>query len=104
MHLFYIFFYSLVWLIISCVPIDIESFHFLFQEEARNTINSLLGKLDFGSSEVCVRINSVDTGEAEEDLKAILTASKPPHSIVIPKVETVEHIDWVSLLKVTCEH
>ena len=65
------------------------------QEEARNTIHDLLGRLNFGSSEVCVRINSIETGLAEDDLRATLTAKAFPHSIVLPKVETVEHLDWV---------
>ena len=65
------------------------------QEEARNTIHNLLGQLSFGSSEVCVRINSIETGLAEDDLRAALTAKAFPHSIVLPKVETVEHLAWV---------
>ena len=65
------------------------------QEEARNTIHNILGQLSFGSSEVCVRINSLETGLAEDDLRATLTAKAFPHSIVFPKVETAEHLDWV---------
>ncbi|CAH3108524.1 unnamed protein product [Pocillopora meandrina] len=66
------------------------------KEEARNTIHNILGQLKFGSSEVCVRINSIETGLAEDDLKAALTAKELPDSIVVPKVETVEHLDWLS--------
>lgn len=70
---------------------------FLFsQEEARNTIHNVLGRLKFGSSEVCVRINSIETGLAEDDLKAALTAKELPDSIVVPKVDSVEHLDWLS--------
>lgn len=65
------------------------------QVEARNTIHNTLGQLSFGSSEVCVRINSIETGLAEDDLRAILTAKAFPQSIVLPKVETMEHLDWV---------
>ena len=68
---------------------------FFNQEDARNNINSLLGQLSFGSSEVCVRINSIETGLAEDDLTAALTAKVLPHSIVVPKVDTVEHLKWV---------
>lgn len=71
------------------------SVHHFSQEEARNTIHNLLGQLNFGSSEVCVRINSIETGLAEDDLRATLTAKAFPHSIVLPKVETVEHLAWV---------
>lgn len=66
------------------------------KEEARNTIHNILGQLKFGSSEVCVRSNSIETGLAEDDLKAALTAKELPDSIVVPKVETVEHLDWLS--------
>ena len=66
------------------------------QEEARNTIHNLLGQVNFGSSEVCVRINSIETGLADDDLRLALTAKVLPHSIVVPKVETVEHINWVN--------
>lgn len=66
------------------------------KEEARSTIHNLLGQLNFGSSEVCVRVNSIETGLAEDDLRAALTAKVLPHSIVVPKVDTVEHLDWLS--------
>ena len=74
------------------------SLEFSLQDDARTTITNLLGRLDFGSSEVCVRINSIDTGLAEEDIRVILTGNQLPHCLVVPKVETVEHIDWVSLI------
>ena len=45
---------------------------------------------------MCVRINSIETGLAEDDLRAALTAKVLPHSIVVPKVDTVEHLDWVN--------
>lgn len=41
-----------------------------------------------------MRINSVDSGLAEEDLKTILSGEKIPHAIYLPKVDTVKHIDW----------
>ena len=44
---------------------------------------------------MCVRINSIETGLAEDDLRAALTVKVLPHSIVVPKVDTVEHLDWV---------
>ena len=45
---------------------------------------------------MCVRVNSIETGLAEDDLRAALTAKVLPHSIVVPKVVTVEHLDWVN--------
>lgn len=65
------------------------------QEEARNMIHSILGKLDFGSSELCVRINSITTGLAEEDLNVILSGDILPDTIVLPKVEMPADIAWV---------
>ena len=58
---------------------------------------------------MCVRINSIETGLAEDDLRAALTAKVLPHSIVVPKVDTVEHLDWVNFfyiafLKNSCSH
>lgn len=44
-----------------------------------------------------VRINSVESGLAEEDLKTVLSGEKVPHTIYLPKVDSVEHIDWVSV-------
>ena len=80
-----------------------ECFLVIFsQEEARNAIHDLLGRLSFGSREVCVRINSIETGLAEDDLRATLTAKSLPHSIVLPKVETVEHLDWVKKYSSSC--
>ena len=58
-------------------------------------IQNVLGKLGFGSSELCVRINSIGTGLAEDDLKAVLSGDTLPDTLVLPKVETVEHINWV---------
>lgn len=51
--------------------------------------------------EYAVRINSVESGLAEDDLKILLSGERVPHSIYLPKVESVEHIDWVIKL-VTC--
>ena len=57
--------------------------------------------MNFGAREVCVRINSIETGLAEDDLAAAVTASVLPHSIVVPKVDTVEHLDWVTIFVAT---
>lgn len=46
------------------------------------------------NTEYAVRINSVDSGLAEEDLKTVLSGEKIPHTIYLPKVDTVKHIDW----------
>jgi hypothetical protein len=40
----------------------------------------------------------VDSGFAGEDLKVIFSGEKIPQTVLLPKVETKEHLDWVSFL------
>ncbi|XP_015747411.1 PREDICTED: citrate lyase subunit beta-like protein, mitochondrial [Acropora digitifera] len=80
----------------DCVVLDCEDGVAVNKkEDARNSIHNLLGQLNFGSREVCVRINSIETGLAGDDLAAAMTATVLPHSIVVPKVDSVEHLDWL---------
>lgn len=60
------------------------------------TVVKALEKFAFGRTEKCVRINSVSSGLAEEDIKVILKSSVLPTSLMLPKVETVEEVRWVS--------
>lgn len=53
-------------------------------------------KVEFGASEVAVRINAVSSGIAEEDLSAIMGCDNPASTIVVPKVDTVQECSWVS--------
>jgi citrate lyase subunit beta-like protein len=62
--------------------------------EARQTIAKALQELDFGSSEKLARINSVGSGWEKDDIEAVLPYQ--PDGIVIPKVESVEQIEWAS--------
>jgi citrate lyase beta subunit len=62
--------------------------------EARAVIAQAMKDLDFGTSERCVRINSIGSGMEKYDLAAALTAN--PDSIVVPKIETAEQVKWVS--------
>jgi len=62
--------------------------------EARATIVKALQELDFGKSEKLVRINSVGSGFEKDDLGAVLPYR--PDGIVIPKVESIDHIEWAS--------
>lgn len=62
--------------------------------EARRTIAAALRELDFGRAERLARINPVGSGLEKDDLDAVLPAR--PDGIVIPKVETVEQLVWVS--------
>lgn len=62
--------------------------------EARETIAKALQELDFRSSEKLARINSIGSGWEKDDIEAVLPYQ--PDGIVIPKVESVEQIEWAS--------
>jgi citrate lyase beta subunit len=62
--------------------------------EAREVIARAMKELDFGTSERCIRINSIGSGFEKEDLASALAAR--PDSIVVPKIETAEQVQWVS--------
>jgi len=62
--------------------------------EARAVIAQAMTELDFGTSERCIRINSIGSGMEKYDLAAALTAN--PDTIVVPKIETAEQVKWVS--------
>ena len=65
------------------------------QEEARHTIANVLDTVDFHNIETIVRVNSVDSGLAEEDLSVTLSAQRLPPTIMLPKVENPGQLDWV---------
>uniref|UniRef100_A0A4W2GYH8 Citramalyl-CoA lyase n=1 Tax=Bos indicus x Bos taurus TaxID=30522 RepID=A0A4W2GYH8_BOBOX len=64
------------------------------KDEARLRIVKTLEDFDLGPTEKCVRINSVSSGLAEEDLEAILQSRVLPSSLMLPKVEGPEEIQW----------
>lgn len=55
-----------------------------------------LENFDLGPTEKCVRINSVSSGLAEGDLESLLQSRVLPSSLMLPKVESPEEIQWVS--------
>lgn len=63
------------------------------KSSARENICSALKTVHFGRSERLVRINSLGSGLAEEDLYAVLNAR--PDGIVIPKIEGADEVKWV---------
>ncbi|XP_033930386.1 citramalyl-CoA lyase, mitochondrial [Melopsittacus undulatus] len=82
---------------VDCAVLDCEDGVALNRKkEARLTIVKTLGKFDFGHTEKCVRINSVSSGLAEEDLEVLLQSKTLPSSMMLPKVENVEEIRWFS--------
>ncbi|MEE6470822.1 hypothetical protein FKM82_009075, partial [Ascaphus truei] len=62
--------------------------------EARLTILKALEEHDLGNTEKCVRINSVSSNLAEEDLEVILQSKVLPSCVMLPKVETSEEVQW----------
>ncbi len=80
---------------VDCICIDLEDGTALSKKaEARLIIADALKELDFGSAERCIRINSIGSGFEEEDLRAALQAR--PDTIVLPKAEAAEQVQWVS--------
>ncbi|PNI56109.1 CLYBL isoform 6, partial [Pan troglodytes] len=62
--------------------------------EARLRIVKTLEDFDLGPTEKCVRVNSVSSGLAEEDLETLLQSRVLPSSLMLPKVESPEEIQW----------
>jgi len=62
--------------------------------EARAVIAQAMKELDFGTSERCIRINSIGSGFEKDDLTSALGAQ--PDCIVVPKIESAEQVRWVS--------
>jgi len=82
---------------VDCAVLDCEDGVALTKKnEARDVICQMLGEVDFGRSERCVRINSIDSGMADDDVKAVFGARCRPQAIVIPKVESVDQVDWIA--------
>ena len=68
----------------------------LFQDVARKNINELLGNIELKYGECAVRVNSVDSGLVPDDIEAALTGKILPESLLLPKVESSDHIKWVN--------
>lgn len=80
---------------VDCAVMDCEDGVALNRkEEARHKVKKTLDEMYFGKVEPVVRINSVGSGLAEEDLDVILQAHRLPPTIMLPKVEAVGHIEW----------
>lgn len=80
---------------VDCICMDMEDGTAVNRKaEAREVISRAMKELDFGSSERCIRINSIGSGFEKEDLASALAAG--PDSIVVPKIESAEQVKWVS--------
>uniref|UniRef100_A0A8C0TKK6 Citramalyl-CoA lyase, mitochondrial n=1 Tax=Canis lupus familiaris TaxID=9615 RepID=A0A8C0TKK6_CANLF len=67
-----------------------------YLNDARLRIVETLEDFDLGPTETCVRVNSVSSGLAEEDLETLLQSRVLPSSLMLPKVEGPEEIQWFS--------
>src|SRR5690349_3531748 len=80
---------------VDSVCMDMEDGVALMRKtEARAVIAEAMKDLDFGTSERCIRINSVGSGFEKFDLAAAVATN--PDSIVVPKVETAHDIRSIS--------
>uniref|UniRef100_A0A8V0XPS2 Citramalyl-CoA lyase, mitochondrial n=1 Tax=Gallus gallus TaxID=9031 RepID=A0A8V0XPS2_CHICK len=80
---------------VDCAVLDCEDGVALNRKrEARLTAVKTLEEFDIGHAEKCVRINSVSSGLAEEDLEVLLQSKTLPSSLMLPKVENVEEVKW----------
>ncbi|MGQ0600808.1 MAG: HpcH/HpaI aldolase/citrate lyase family protein, partial [Anaerolineales bacterium] len=76
------------------ICLDMEDGVALNQKQAaRDAIRESLSALDFGRSERMIRINRHGSGWEAEDLR--LTIEGRPNSVLIPKVENAEAVQWL---------
>jgi citrate lyase beta subunit len=80
---------------VDCICMDMEDGVAINRKtEARRIIAAALRELTFGRSEKLARINAVGSGLEMEDIEAVLPSR--PDGIVMPKVESLEQIQWAS--------
>ncbi|XP_064441999.1 citramalyl-CoA lyase, mitochondrial isoform X2 [Mirounga angustirostris] len=82
---------------VDCAVLDCEDGVAMNKkDEARLRIVKTLEDFDLGPTEKCVRVNSVSSGLADEDLETLLQSRVLPSSLMLPKVESPEEIQWFS--------
>jgi citrate lyase beta subunit len=87
---------------VDCICMDMEDGVALNRKAgARATIARALQELDFGASEKLARVNAVGSGLEQDDIEAVLPFH--PDGIVIPKVESLEQIEWGNLIIAAAE-
>ncbi len=78
---------------VDCICMDMEDGVAADRKaEARRIIAAALQELDFGRSEKLVRINAAGSGLEREDIRSALPFR--PDGIVLPKVESLEALQW----------
>lgn len=89
----------------DCVILECEDGVALNRKaEARKTVAKYLDEIKFGRTEPVLRINSIASGFAEEDLKVVLQAKNLPPTIALPKVEDASHVEWIAERVVSILH
>ena len=68
---------------------------------ARATIAKALHELPFGKAEKLARINAIGSGLEQDDINTVLP--EHPDGIVIPKIESVEQVEWASQIIAAAE-
>src|SRR5512133_2752227 len=80
---------------VDCICMDMEDGVAITRKaEARAVIAQAMKELNFGTSERCIRINSVGSGFEKFDLAAAVATN--PDTIVVPKVETADQVRLIS--------
>ncbi len=80
---------------VDCICMDMEDgVAFNRKAEARRGIALALGELAFGRSEKLARLNAPGSGLEAQDIEAVLPCH--PDGIVLPKVESLEQLQWAS--------
>ena len=68
----------------------------VLQVAARQNISKMLDTLSTPEiGDLAVRVNSVGSGLAEDDIKTVMSADRLPDTLVLPKVDSVGHVQWV---------
>lgn len=81
---------------VDCAVLDCEDGVAINKKsEARHVISEIDEEYDFGRSEYAVRINAVESGLAEEDMRVILSGKRLPDTLMIPKVENIDQVSWI---------
>ncbi|KAJ8964398.1 hypothetical protein NQ314_004935 [Rhamnusium bicolor] len=82
---------------VDCVALDCEDGVAINRkEQARATIRGVLdkGRPDQSKTDLGVRVNSIDSGLCHSDLESCLSGNNLPDTILLPKVESSEHLKW----------
>eukprot|EP00051_Salpingoeca_urceolata_P034786 m.26722 g.26722 ORF g.26722 m.26722 type:complete len:354 (+) comp8313_c0_seq1:295-1356(+) len=81
---------------LDCVCLDMEdAVADGRKDDARDTIVKALEEVSFGRADVAVRVNPVGSEYIEDDLEALFTAPKWPDTLVVPKVDDADQMDWL---------